>query len=209
MAKLRFKYGTMNSSKSANLLMTQHNYTEQGKKVLIFKPKLDTRDGHFVKSRALNERQPAIMIEVNELDTMFSTTQIEQPDCVLVDEVQFMTPRQIEELGEIVDILNIPVIAYGLMSDFQSKLFPGSQRLIEIGALLEEIKTICFYCNKRATMNMRLLDGEPTFDGDQVQVGGNDSYKPVCRSCFNTAKKVLSYKHQPNLVLQKEQNSKD
>lgn len=188
MAKLRYKEGTMNSSKTAQLLMTRFNYIEQGKKVVIFKPMLDTRDGAFVKSRALGEKVPAKMIYKHEIDSMFLYTEKEKPDCVLIDEVQFMPEHQIDELSKIVDLLGIPVIAYGLLTDFQGKLFPGSQRLIEIGAFVENIKTVCWDCSKAAVYNMRLFNGEPVFHGEQVQVGGNESYKPVCRSCYTKAK---------------------
>lgn len=184
MAKLYFRYGTMNSSKSAQLLMVHHNYKEQGKEAVIFKPILDTRDGEFVKSRALNGKVPAIMVGISRVGTMFDYVQKHRPACVLVDEVQFMTPAQIDELAKIVDVLNTPVIAYGLMTDFQTNLFAGSRRLIEVGARLEEIKTVCWYCSKRAVYNMRLENGVPVFDGEQVRVGGNESYKPVCRSCY-------------------------
>jgi thymidine kinase len=188
MAKLRFKEGTMNSSKTAQLLMVRHNYIEQGKKVIVFKPQLDTRDGEHVKSRALGEKAPAIMISSFEKGKMFSLTENISPVCVLIDEVQFMPEHQIDELAKIVDLLGIPVIAYGLLTDFQTKLFEGSKRLIEIGAVVENIKTVCWDCSKAAVFNMRLLNGLPVFTGEQVQVGGNESYKPVCRGCYYKAK---------------------
>lgn len=188
MAKLYFKYGTMNSSKSAQLIMVDYNYKDQGKETLIFKPVLDTRDGAFVKSRALDTKVDAILVEKTLEDFMFKMTQDLMPNCVLVDEVQFMPENQVDELARIVDLLNVPVICFGLMTDFQSKLFGGSKRLVELGAILEEIKTVCWDCKARAVHNMRLLDGKPTFDGEQVQVGGNESYKPVCRKCYRKAK---------------------
>lgn len=187
MAKLYFRTGTMNSSKSAQLLMVKHNYEEQGKKVIIFKPRLDTRDGDKVKSRALHETSPAALVGVSEVNRMFDLVEAVRPDCVLIDEVQFMTPEQVDELGRIVDLLSVPVIAYGLSTDFQTNLFAGSKRLIEIGAKVEEIKTVCWDCNARAVFNMRTSDGVPVFSGQQVQVGGNESYRPVCRSCYSKA----------------------
>lgn len=187
MAKLYFKYGTMNSSKSAQLLMVDYNYKDQGKTTLVFKPLLDTRDGAFVKSRALGDKIGAEMVGKHEHNFMFNLTRDKLPDCVLVDEVQFMPEHQIEELARIVDHLQIPVIAFGLMVDFKSKLFPGSKRLVELGANLDEIKTVCWDCKTRAVMNMRFLDERPTFTGDQVEVGGNEMYRPVCRSCFRKA----------------------
>ena len=187
MAKLRFKHGTMNSSKSAQLIMVDYNYKSQGKSTLVFKPRLDTRDGGIVKSRALGTVVEAILIDSDDSYTMTNLAGTFKPDCILVDEVQFMSPHQIDELAMIVDTLDIPVICFGLMTDFQSKLFEGSKRLIELGAILEEIKTVCTECKARAVNNMRLRDGVPIFDGAQVEVGGNEMYKPVCRQCYKVA----------------------
>jgi thymidine kinase len=187
-AKLYFNFGTMNSSKTANMLMTRHNYVSQGKKVLIFKPTLDTRDGAVVKSRALDEHVPAEMVGMLDRGKMYKMAKEFKPDAVLIDEVQFMAEFQVDELGRIVDTLNIPVMAYGLMTDFQSTLFAGSRRLIELGAKLVEVKTVCYYCDNKAVYNMRFDGDYPVFDGDQVQVGGNESYKPVCRSCYTKSK---------------------
>lgn len=188
MAKLYFKYGTMNSSKSAQLIMVNHNYLDQGKETLIFKPRLDTRDGEFVKSRALDTRVEARLVGVHEHNYLFNMTQRLLPNCVLVDEVQFMPEHQIEELARIVDLLHVPVICFGLMTDFQSQLFTGSKRLIELGAILEEIKTVCWECKAKAVHNMRYIDGKPTFSGEQIEVGGNEMYKPVCRRCYQKEK---------------------
>lgn len=188
MAKLRLKYGTMNSGKSAHLLMVRHNYLEQSKRVLIFKPKIDTRDYGVIKSRALGVEAPAILIGEFDKDRMFLLTKDQKPDCVLVDEVQFMKEFQVEELGKIVDLLKIPVISYGLMTDFQGKIFDSTRRLIEIGAIIEEIKTVCWYCKQKAVFNMRLNNEQPVFEGEKILVGGNESYRPVCRSCYNRAK---------------------
>lgn len=188
MAKLRYKYGTMNSSKSANLLMIRHNYIEQGKSVIIYKPSSDTRDGEFVQSRALDETAPAVLIGTDDVGFMYKQVAIERPNCVLVDEVQFFSEEQVEELGRIVDDLEIPVIAFGLLTDFQGHLFNGSRKLVEIGAVIEEIKTECHYCSKRATHNIRLLDGKPVFEGDQLQVGDKE-YVPVCRKCYSNFKR--------------------
>lgn len=191
MATLYFRYGTMNSGKSAHLLMVYHNYKEQGKSVVIFKPSLDTRSGEFVGSRALNTKEKAIVVGMTDKDKMFDHVAQHKPSCVLVDEVQFMSEKQIDELGEIVDLLDTPVICYGLLTDFQSNLFSGSRRLIEIGARLEEIKTVCWHCSKRAVYNMRINDGNPVFTGEQVKIGGNEGYRPVCRSCYKASKKIF------------------
>lgn len=192
MATLYFRYGTMNSSKSAQLLMVHHNYKEQGKTAVVFKSSLDTRSGNFVGSRAINTEVEAILVGLLEVGTMFEYVKEHRPDCVLVDEVQFMSEEQIDELGKIVDLLDTPVIAYGLLTDFQSNLFSGSRRLIEIGARLEEIKTVCWDCSRRAAFNMRIQDGVPVFDGEQIMIGGNDEYKPVCRKCYLKAKGTYS-----------------
>ena len=184
MATLYFKYGTMNSGKSAHLLMTNHNYAEQHKDTLIFKPSLDTRDGDIIHSRALGEKVAVNMINREFYNYMYEMAEKEQPHCVLVDEVQFMEEHQIEELAKIVDLLGIPVICYGLLTDFQGKLFVGSKKLIELGARLEEIKTVCWHCDVKASFNLRLHDGEPIFFGEQIQVGGNESYRPICRKCY-------------------------
>lgn len=192
MAKLYFKYGTMNSSKTAQLIMVDYNYRDQGKETIIFKPQLDTRDEGIVKSRALNTGVPAITVDASQEGYMFEMTQKLLPNCVLVDEVQFMPEHQIEELARIVDLLHVPVIAFGLMTDFQSKLFSGSKRLIELGAILDEIKTVCWDCKARAVHNLRLLNGEPTFTGEQVEVGGNEMYRPLCRKCYRKARNKAS-----------------
>lgn len=188
MAKLRYKPGTMNSKKSADLIMTNHNYSEQGKKTLVFKPLCDTKNGAFVSSRALDVKIPAITVGEDVKRGMFHLTNVIKPDCVLVDEVQFMPEHQIDELGEIVDLLDIPVIAYGLLTDFTTKIFDGSRRLIEIGAMVEPLKTVCWDCKSKADYNMRLFKAVPIFTGEQIMIGGNESYKPVCRSCYNKAK---------------------
>lgn len=188
MAKLYFRYGTMNSSKSAQLLMVNHNYISSDKHTLVFKPLLDTRSGGHVVSRALSDKVEAIQVAGDNVGGMFALVSDEKPTAVLVDEVQFMQPSQIDELVKIVDLLGIPVMCYGLMTDFQGNIFNGSKRLVEVGAKLEEVKTVCVICDKKAQYNMRLLDGEPVFDGEQVQIGGNESYKAVCRCCYNALK---------------------
>lgn len=194
MATLYFRYGAMNSSKSANLLMVNYNYTSADKETIIFKPALDTRDGDFVKSRVLEEKVPAVMIEKTEYGKMYSIVEREKPDAVLVDEVQFFNERQVKELADIVDDFDIPVLCYGLMADFTGHLFEGSKSLIENGARLEEVKTVCVHCERKAQYNMRLLDGEPTFHGEQVQVGGNESYQSVCRKCYNRSRQRIKEK---------------
>lgn len=191
MPKLYYNYGTMNSGKSMDLLKTAFNYEDNGNTVLVFKSVVDTRDGAFVKSRGGGREVPAILVDEQSGSMMYEMTKERKPAVVLVDEAQFMTADQIDELVRIVDELNIPVLAYGLMTDFRGSLFPGSQRLIEVGARLNLIKMVCRYCSRAAVYNMRHVDGVPVFSGEQVQVGGNESYKAVCRHCYAKAKKGI------------------
>lgn len=183
-----FKYGEMNGGKSAKLLMTKHMYESTGKRVVIFKPSADTRDGQFVQSRALSEKVPAKIVTPKMANWMYNEVKALRPDVVLVDEAQFFQVHQIDELARIVDLLSVPVIAHGLMADFKTELFPASKRLVEVGATLEKIEAVCANCQSPTNFNMRLFNGRPVFEGEQVQVGGNESYKSVCRSCYNLAK---------------------
>lgn len=187
MAKLYFEYGTVGSRKSAQLMMVHHKYMEQGKKVLVFKPKVDNLFGPYVWSRAFDKKIPAIMVDKHEVDKMFNMVKEEKPHCVLIDEVQFMPEHQIDELVKIVDLLNVPVICYGLMTDFQTNLFEGSKRLVEAGAKLIEVKSVCEYCINKAIYNMRIENGVPVFEGEQIKLGLD--YKAVCRCCYNEFKR--------------------
>lgn len=185
MAQLFFKYGAMNSGKSIDLLKTAHNYLEQNKNVVIFTPSVDTRDDvNYVSSRIKGLRQPATVIYDHTNLYQHVLNQGEKTFCVLVDEAQFLTKKSILELTQIVDQLNIPVITFGLKNDFQNHLFEGSKELLVYADKIEEIKTICWFCNKKATMNLRIKDGKPIYEGDQIQIGGNESYYPVCRHCY-------------------------
>lgn len=189
MASLYFVQAPMNSSKSANLLMTAHNYEERGHRVLIVKPGIDTRDGVYVQSRALEVKRKVDLV-VGPDDHWFIFKEVEGTDyaAVLVDEAQFLTEHQVDELGEIVDDLKIPVMAYGLRTDAFGKLFEGSKRLYEIADKFQELKTICPCCGKKAIINMRLgEDGKPVFDGNQLQPGNN--YLSVCRKYYNKLKR--------------------
>lgn len=188
MASLFFKYGVMNSSKSAQLIMNHYNYAHQGRRTFVVKPSLDTRDVGVVKSRALNDEVDAYLVPKVYIDSILETILNYTPDVVFVDEVQFLTKEYIDMFVNLVDNHNIPVICYGLLTDFKADLFPASKRLIEMGAKLEEIKTVCTCCDKKAVMNMRLFDNEPVFSGESIQIGGNESYKAVCRNCYNKLK---------------------
>lgn len=186
MSSLYFIHAPMNASKSAQLLMTAHNYEERDYQVLIVKPMIDTRDGKFVKSRALDvEREADLIVSKKDENLIHKTAQELGYGVVLVDEAQFLTREQVDELGNIVDELDIPVMAYGLRADAFTNLFPGSQRLFEIADKFQELKTICPCCGKKAIINMRVDENDtPVFEGDQVSPGTH--YLPVCRRYFNT-----------------------
>jgi thymidine kinase len=189
MASLYFVQAPMNSSKSAQLLMTAHNYEERSHRVLIVKPAIDTRDGVYVQSRALEvKREVDLVIGPNDHWHVYKEVEGSDYAAVLVDEAQFLSARQVDELGEIVDDLGIPVMAYGLRTDAFTNLFEGSRRLYEIADKFQELKTICPCCGKKAIINMRLDEnGEPLFNGDQVSPGIN--YLPVCRKYYNELKR--------------------
>ena len=174
MAQLYFRYGAMGSSKTANAIMVQYNYVERGQKVLMVKPRLDTRDGaRTVRSRSGLETECVFMEEVPDLP-------LDDIDCVIVDEAQFLTKEQVAFLVHIVDDLNIPVIAYGLRADFQGNFFEGSQWLMAWADTIEEVKTIC-WCGKKATCNARVFNGKVVKEGDQILLGGNSQYVSLCR----------------------------
>lgn len=177
MAKLYFRYGTMGSSKSANALMVEYNYREQGKKALITKPKIDNREGSKIVRSRIGLWQYCIWTE--ELLEM-TDKEIEEYDCLIVDEAQFCTREQIEFFVHLVDDLNIPVICYGLRADFRNELFPGSAYLLAWADEIEEMKTVC-WCGKAAKCNARFHKGGIVRQGEQVMIGGNDSYTALCR----------------------------
>ncbi len=192
MAQLYYKYGTMNSGKSFEIIKVAHNYEEQGKQVLIYSPSVGARGNEDrVGSRVGFERAAIpvyehtdMLVSVKERIAADSSVKIY---CVLIDEAQFLHKKQIAQLTQVVDELNIPVMAFGLKNDFQNELFEGSYHLLVQADKIEEIKTICWYCDRKATMVIRFLDGQPTNTGEQIQIGGNEDYKPVCRRCYHTA----------------------
>ena len=178
MAKLYFRYGAMGSSKTANALMVGYNYYERGKSALLVKPQLDDRDGEGYVASRMGLRQKCDFVE--HLVTM-TPEEIQKYDCIIVDEAQFCTKEQVEFLVHIVDDLSVPVICYGLRTDFQRNLFPGSMWLLAWADVIEEIKTVC-WCGKAATCNARFNEkGEMITHGDQVVLGANDSYIALCR----------------------------
>lgn len=183
MAKLYFKYGAMGSSKTANALITKFNYEERGMKVWLLKPATDDRDGQdIIKSRiGLAARCKVVTPDMNLVDEYEKTEGI---DVVIADEAQFLTPAQIDELRFLVDGKKIPVLCFGLRTDFLTHVFPGSLRLLEIADSISEIKTIC-RCGSKATVNARIDEnGNVVTSGAQVFIGGNDSYEAMCFSCY-------------------------
>lgn len=187
MAKLYFRYSAMGAGKSLDLLKVAFNYIERGQKVLLFTSALDTRyENTVIKSRTGLEK-PAIPV-TSEFDIVkYIKTLTYKPDCLLFDEVQFLTKAQIIQMTDIVDLFGIPVICYGLRSDFRGEPFEASKYLNVFADTIEEIKTIC-HCGKKAIMNMRIQNGRAVYDGDQILIGGNESYIPVCRKHWKEGK---------------------
>ena len=186
MAKLYFKYGTMGSSKTAQALMTKFNYEEKGKKVWLIKPSLDTRDGKTViKSRiGLKAEASVIKPDTDVLDAYWLFPEFEAPDVIIVDEAQFLTYNQIGQLRIIVSYHDIPVICFGLRTDFQGKLFEGSKALFELADSIAEIKSIC-KCGQKAIINARFDDnGKVIAEGPQICIGGNERYEALCFKCW-------------------------
>ena len=183
MAKMYFYYSSMNAGKSTALLQSSHNYRERGMNTLVLSPEINNRDGEgVIKSRIGLEAEAISLAEHDDVLLIIRKQTLTQPvHCVLVDEAQFLTKKQVYELGEVCDRLNIPVLAYGLRTDFQGELFEGSQYLLAWADNLNEIKTVC-HCGKKATMVVRMNeDGEPLREGLQVEIGGNDRYVSMCR----------------------------
>ena len=180
MAKLYFRYGAVSSAKTLNLLAVAHNYRNQGKRVIIAKPQMDTRFGNnVIASRAGLNNEADVL--VNEADPASMFPYVEGGiSCVLVDEAQFLPVKAIENLRAVSLQQNVPVICYGLRTDFQRRLFPASQRLLELADSIEEVKTTCHYCNRKAIYNARLQDGKHITEGPQVLLGADESYRPVC-----------------------------
>lgn len=189
-AKLYFKYGAMGSSKTAQALITKFNYEERNMKVMFIKPSTDTRDGaDIVRSRIGLEANARVVTPDCNLEKLFED---EYKDCqaVVVDECQFLTPTQVDQLADITIDYDVAVLCFGLRTDFQTKFFPGAQRLMEIAESITEIKMVCD-CGAKATVNARLDDqGNVIFEGEQVVLGGNDRYRAMCRKCWTKARRL-------------------
>ena len=212
MAKLFWRYGAMGSSKTANALMVRYNYIEKGQRVIMLKPRKENRDGENIIKSRIGLQAECIFVEDfiqyvkdNWIPLYYVEVEVE-PGCltaeqiwrvvdrcedwrlfsaVIVDEAQFLTEEQVDFLTDVVDKFNIPVICYGLRTDFKGKFFEGSKRLMEVADAIEEIPTVC-WCGKRAQFNARICDGKIVRDGEQVMMGGNESYVSLCRHHYKT-----------------------
>ena len=183
MAKLYFKYGAMGSSKSAQALITQFNYEELGMKVWLIKPSTDNRDGaDIIKSRiGLMRHAQVITPDQNVIEEYHKAGKF---DVIIADEAQFLSPEQIDQLRDIVDEENVPVLCFGLRTDFLTNFFPGARRLMELADSITEIKTVCS-CGHKATVNARIDgEGKVVTKGSQILIGGNDSYIAMCHKCW-------------------------
>ena len=184
MAKLYFKYGAMGSSKTAQALITKYNYEENDMKVWLLKPSADTRDGvSIIRSRIGLAAECEIATPGTDIHARYRESFAGKCDAIIVDECQFLTVEQIGQLRAIVDDYNVPVMCFGLRTDFQTRLFPGSLRLMELADVIEEIKTMCD-CGAKATVNARIRDGYIVTEGAQVVLGGNDCYIAMCHRCY-------------------------
>lgn len=184
MAKLYFKFGAMGCSKTAQALITKFNYEECGMKVMLMKPAVDNRDGESVTRSRIGLSAPTLA--VSQTEDLYALYKRDYSSCnvVIVDECQFLTPEQVDQLGQIVIDFNIPVLCFGLATDFTTHMFPGSKRLFEIAESISEIKSVC-KCGAKATVNARIDDhGNIVFKGEQVCLGGNDRYVAMCRKCW-------------------------
>lgn len=183
MAKLYFKYGAMGSSKSAQALITKFNYEELGMSVWLIKPSTDTRDGaETIKSRIGLSCEAAVITPGQSITAAYRAAG--KHDVIIADEAQFFTPEQIDELRELVDEDDLPVLCFGLRTDFLTHFFPGAQRLMELADSITEIKTVCA-CGRKATVNARIDEaGHIITQGSQVFLGGNDSYIAMCHKCW-------------------------
>lgn len=191
-AHLRFYFGSMASAKSLRLLTTAYNFEEKGVQIMVLKPALDTRDGEgVIRSRAGLERK-CIMVDkdVNLYKAIKAyknvlASQLEALKWVIIDECQFLTEEQVDQLSDAVDFLDVNVMCFGLRTDFQSHLFPGSKRLFELADDIEEIKSTCECGERKTSINARFDEnGEIIIEGSQVEIGGNDKYRAICRKCW-------------------------
>jgi thymidine kinase len=182
MAKLYFRHGTVGSAKTLNLLAVAHNYRQQGKRVLLMKPSLDTRFGEAkIRSRAGLDCEADLLLHP---DTRLNDQDFRGLNCALVDEAQFVSPAVIDQLRRITLELQVPVICYGLRTDFRGQLFDGARRLLEMADSIEEVKTTCAFCNRKAIMNLKHSNGVATVEGPSIDLGAEEKYFPACYACY-------------------------
>ena len=193
MSKLYFRYGAMNCGKSSMLMQVAFNYNEKGQKVVVIKSSIDTKAEEYLSSRIGLKRKVDVLLNPKDSLKPYYFDWKVDVSCILVDEAQFLTKTQVEELWYVAKILDIPVICYGLRTDFQSNLFEGSSRLFELADEIEELVTIC-KCGKRAKFNARFVDGEFTLEGKSVLIDGskaNTTYEPMCGTCYLKARETF------------------
>ena len=184
MAKLYFRHGTMSSGKTLNLLAVAHNYEQKGERVVVIRPRLDVRFGpEAVRSRVGITRKADLLVE---RDTELDRRSLEGAACILVDEAQFLSAPLVDQLREITWELDVPVIAYGLRTDFRTRAFEGSARLLEVADAIEEVKTVCHFCQRKAIFNLRVSARGALLDGPQIELGADDRYRPVCGPCYRS-----------------------
>lgn len=190
MAKLYFRYGTVGSAKTLNLLAVAHNYRQQNKRVLLLKPEIDTRFGKdIIKTRAGLETKADILVPASGPIDILDLNDVV---CLLVDEAQFLSVEAIDQLHGAAHACTyppynrrgVPVICYGLRTDFRQQLFPAAKRLMELADTIEEIKTICAFCLRKAVFNLKLHNGQPTMTGPAIELGCEEKYLPVCAACY-------------------------
>ena len=182
MAKLYFRYGAMGSAKTMNLLAVAHNYEQQGKRVILIKPSIDDRFGaDMIRSRTGLERKADICVAA---DTQIPLDTLAGVSCILVDECQFLSEYVVHQLRNITVDLDIPVICYGLRTNFKTRLFEGAKRLMEVADAIEEVKTTCAFCNRKAVFNIKLRHGNACTTGTEIELGAEDLYQPTCCRCF-------------------------
>ena len=186
MAQLYYRYSTMNAGKSIELIKVAYNYEERGQRVMTLLPAIDDRYGEGVITSRIGIQREAMLVkdDTNILELFLAEKEKGEIDCVLIDECQFLRKHHVEELIEIVDTFNVPVMAYGLKNDFRNQLFEGSYYMLIYADKIEEIKTIC-WCGRKATMVARVVDGKIVKQGEQIVIGGNDMYVSLCRKHYN------------------------
>jgi thymidine kinase len=193
MAKMYFRYSTMNAGKSAQVLIAYHNYKEQGKDALLLTSSIDDRYGVGKVTSRIGLQEDAIIVnnDTNVLELVKDLLQKHNYDAVIVDEGQFLKRHHVEQLTDVVHELHIPVIVYGLKNDAFNELFEGSQYLLIYAEKIEEMKTVCWFCRSKATRNLRISqENKPVFSGPQIKVGGNDSHLPTCLKCYKVMQKT-------------------